>query len=344
MDVKLSVVIPCYKAEKYISRCLDSLLNQTIPDIEIVCVNDGSPDHTIDILEEYYQKYGSDRIIIVDKCNQGVWKARLDGVSQAKGDYIGFIDADDYVEPDYAEMMLKTAMKYDSDITICGFERTDMDTGIVYSREMNRPENSFEIEKSPEKLVSINGAVWNKIFRSEIIRNMQTIDNPPVVWEDIVFLLLIYLGSGRISYVGKSLIHYMVHQDSAISTINLEQTDAIYRAMREVRIKYKESSWSLLEAFDTIIFLHLGISLAFRISYDKTINLKEVLKSNKEVLDKQFPLWRNSKLLHFSYILKHGFENWKLWIGKMIYKFHAIIPFFTMYRFMINKLKLDIKW
>lgn len=343
-DIKLSVVIPCYKAEKYISRCLDSLLNQSISDVEIICVNDGSPDHTIDILEKYSRQYGHEKIVIVDKYNQGVWKARLDGAAKAKGKYIGFIDADDYVEPDYAELMTKTALKYDADITICGFERTDMCTGKVYSKEMCRTEGSFDVYQSPEKLVSINGAVWNKVFKAEVIKNMQMIDNPPVVWEDIVFLMLLYPEVKKISYAGKSLIHYMVHEDSAISTVKIEQANAIYRALKETRQCYKTSCPRLLEVLDTIVFLHLGISLVFRLSYDKSINFKDVLKRNTVILNRQFPCWRKTKYLKLSYILRHRLENWKLWIIKMVYKVHAIIPFLTLYRFMINKLKVDIKW
>ena len=84
-EVKLSIIVPCYKVEKYLPRCLDSLVNQTLKDIEIICINDGSPDNCINILKDYKNKYG-DKIVIIDKQNEGVWRGRKDGVKLAKGE------------------------------------------------------------------------------------------------------------------------------------------------------------------------------------------------------------------------------------------------------------------
>ncbi len=343
MNVKLSVIVPCYKAEKYISRCLDSLLKQTINEIEIICVNDGSPDHTIDILKRYQEKY-SDKIVVIDKYNEGVWKARLDGVTEAKGKYVGFIDADDYVKPNYAEIMLNTAMHYDADITICGFERIDMETATVFSREMCKKEEAFSPEDNLSKLISINGAVWNKIYKTDLIKNMKIIDNPPTVWEDIVFQLLLYPEVKKVAYTGECLIHYMVHQNSAISTVKIEQIEEVYCAMSEVRNIYEENAVNMLSLFDTIAFLHLGISLNFRLSCDKELDFRSVFRENNTILNQKFPFWKKSKYLRICYIAKGGFDNWKLWIMKLIYQMHGLSLFLAVYRFMINKLKIDIKW
>mgnify|MGYP001773834238 CR=1 FL=1 len=343
MNVELSVIVPCYKVEKYVARCLDSLLKQTINEIEIICVNDGSPDHTIDILKRYQEKY-SDKVRVIDKCNEGVWKARLEGVTEAKGKYVGFIDADDYVKPNYAEIMLDTAINYAADITICGFERMDMETGIVFSREMCKKENAFSPKNNPAKLISINGAVWNKIFKADLIKNMKTIANPPTIWEDIVFQLLLYSKVKKVAYAGECLIYYMVHQNSAINTVKLEQIEEIYCALTEVRDIYAENATDMLSLFDTIAFLHLGISLNFRLSCDKTLDLKSIFQKNNAILNQKFPLWKKSKYLRFSYMVKNGFANWKLWIMKLIYQMHGLRLFLSVYRFMINKLKIDIKW
>ena len=90
---KLSIIVPCYKVEKYLPRCLDTLVNQTLEDIEAICINDGSPDNCLKILKKYQKKYG-DKIVIIDKQNEGVWKGRHDGIKIAKGEYIG--DYDNY--------------------------------------------------------------------------------------------------------------------------------------------------------------------------------------------------------------------------------------------------------
>ena len=98
---KLSIIVPCYKVEAYLPRCLDSLMNQTLEDIEVICINDGSPDNCINILKDYQKKYGK-KLVIIDKKNEGVWRGRKDGVKKAHGEFIGFVDSDDYVALDYA--------------------------------------------------------------------------------------------------------------------------------------------------------------------------------------------------------------------------------------------------
>ena len=86
-EVKLSIIVPCYKVEKYLPRCLDSLLNQTLEEIEVICINDGSPDNCLKILKEYQKKYSS-KLVIIDKKNEGVWRGRKDGIKKAKGELI----------------------------------------------------------------------------------------------------------------------------------------------------------------------------------------------------------------------------------------------------------------
>ena len=93
---KLSIIVPCYKVEKYLPRCLDSLVNQTLEDIEVICINDGSPDNCLNILKDYQKKY-KDKIVIIDKKNEGVWRGRKDGIKKATGEFIGFVDSDDYL-------------------------------------------------------------------------------------------------------------------------------------------------------------------------------------------------------------------------------------------------------
>ena len=102
---KVSIIIPVYNSEKYISKCLDSVLNQTYKNIEILVINDGSKDNSIDILREYEKK--DDRIVVIDKENEGVAKTRNQGIKKATGDYIMFIDNDDFIDEDYVETYLK---------------------------------------------------------------------------------------------------------------------------------------------------------------------------------------------------------------------------------------------
>ena len=142
--IKLSIIVPVYKAERYLPCCLESLLAQTLPEIEIICVNDGSPDRCPAILKEYQEKAGGQRFVIIDKQNEGPWKARRDGIAAANGQYIGFLDADDYLKNDFAKKMYRAAKVSKADIVCCGFDRIDEETEKSYSREMTHfPYQSF---------------------------------------------------------------------------------------------------------------------------------------------------------------------------------------------------------
>ena len=116
---KVSVIIPVYNVEKYLRECLDSVVNQTLKDIEIICINDGSPDNSLAILEEYAKK--DSRIIVISQENSGVSTARNVGIDLAKGDYLYFIDADDYAEPDLLELSYQKALSTQCDIVNFGF-------------------------------------------------------------------------------------------------------------------------------------------------------------------------------------------------------------------------------
>ncbi|MBR3249134.1 MAG: glycosyltransferase [Clostridia bacterium] len=344
--IKVSIIVPVYKVEKYLNRSMDSLINQTLDGVEIICINDGSPDNCLNILKEYKEKYPDKNIVIIDKQNEGVWKGRFDGIEKAKGEYIGFTDSDDYIALDYAEKLYKAAKDSDADISVCGFDRMDVDTGHVYSTEMTQFEGKvIDMDKNPEDIISINTALWNKLYKAEVLKNMKNLENPPRVFDDMMFLLLAYLNTKKISFIKDSLYYYMVRQDSIMATIKKEQIQATQNAMLKIKEIYEndENGKKLIPVIDSMAFLHFGISLMFRISADKTSNFKEELRKNKEYLNTNFPSWRKSKYLNVSYCIKHKC-NTKVAIMKKIYVCGLFRPFMASYNFMINKLKIDIKW
>lgn len=344
MDKKISIIVPCYRVEKYLPRCLESLLAQTMKDIEIICINDGSPDRCLDILNEYKKKY-DDKIVVIDKKNEGIWKAREDGIKVASGKYIGFVDPDDYVSSEFVEKLYLAINNTQSDIAVCGFDRIDIDTGKRYSREMCKKNGAIiNLKKQPEKLLSINAALWNKLYRAELLKKMENLSNPPRILEDVMFLLLLCLKAVKITFVSDSLVYYSVRPNSAISTVKEEDINETYNAMKEVRKIYQDKGKTNLTIIDTMAFLHLGVSLMFRLSYDEKCDLKKAMMKNTNFLNNTFPKWRKSEYLTLKYMIKNGFDNLKLWIVFWFYKLHLFKAFLSVYRFMIDKLKIDIKW
>lgn len=342
--IKLSIIVPCYKVEKYLPRCLDSLVNQTLKDIEIICINDGSPDNCINILKNYKEKYGN-KIVIIDKENEGVWRGRKDGVKKAKGEFIGFVDSDDYVSLDYAEKLYNAAISKNADISVCGFDRIDLDTGKLYSREMCKPESKeIIVSKNPGDMLELNGAPWNKIYRAELLKKMHDMVNVPRVLDDMMFLQLIYINANKIVFIPDSLVFYMVRKDSIINTVKKDAIKPTYESMKEVRDLYYNERSELIDYIDSCAFLHLGVSLMYRMSEDKTLDFKSALKENKIFLNTNFPRWKKSKYIKLSYVITHKGANFKLWIVKIFYNLGLFRLFISVYKFMIKKFGVDIKW
>lgn len=342
--IKLSIIVPCYKVEKYLPRCLDSLVNQTLKDIEIICINDGSPDNCINILKNYKEKYGN-KIVIIDKENEGVWRGRKDGVKKAKGEFIGFVDSDDYVSLDYAEKLYNAAISKNADISVCGFDRIDLDTGKLYSREMCKPESKeIIVSKNPGDMLELNGAPWNKIYRAELLKKMHDMVNVPRVLDDMMFLQLIYINANKIVFIPDSLVFYMVRKDSIINTVKKDAIKPTYESMKEVRDLYYNERPELIDYIDSCAFLHLGVSLMYRMSEDKTLDFKSALKENKVFLNTNFPRWKKSKYIKLSYVITHKGANFKLWIVKIFYNLGLFRLFISVYKFMIKKFGVDIKW
>lgn len=344
--IKLSIIVPCYKVERYLPKCLASLVGQTLQDIEIICINDGSPDRCIDILHEWEARYPG-KIVIIDKSNEGVWRGRMDGIRVARGEYIGFLDSDDYAEPDFAEALYEAAKAEDADIAVGGFSRIDLDSGKVLSRELCLPRESFAIAKEPGRIVELNGAPWNKVFRASILKQMHDLTEPPPVLDDLVFHLLAYLeGRGTVTFVPESLVNYMVRQGSIITSVSQEQVDAVYRAFLEVRDWYEreQAPEELMEALDAAAFLHLGVSLNYRLSYSKDCDLVAAIKQSKTFLDEHFPTWRKSPYINGRYARLHGQSFKRLLISSRMYRMGLMSPFLGAYRTITDFIGFDMKW
>lgn len=343
-ETKVSIILPIYNSEKYIKETIESLINQTLKEIEIICINDGSKDSSLNIIKNYVKK--DLRIKLIDKKNEGVWKARIDGIKKATGKYITFVDSDDTVEKDFVEKLLENIEKNNSDISICGFKRIDEKTKKVISKEMKYPDDRIiDMKKSPEEVITINTSLWNKLYKTSILKQIENIDNPPRILEDMMFLALAYLNVEKISFVNEYLYNYMIREDSSMNTLNMEEIVTIQEAMIQVKKKYisSKSENYRMEILASMAFLHFGISLMLKASNNKKEFKKEYIK-NIKFLDDNFPEWRTTKYIKLLYSFKHRGINLKLAILKKVYVLHMFRLFVSFYKFITRTLKIDIKW
>ena len=340
----LSIIVPCYKVEKYLPRCLDSLLTQTLQDIEVICINDGSPDDCLAILREYESK-DPDKMIVIDKENEGVWRGRFDAIAIARGSYIGFVDSDDYVEPDFCQKLYECALNNDADIAVCGFNRVDAETGKILNTEMTEPRPPIEVALEPERLLELNGAPWNKIFRAPLLKDLHDFEEPPKIFDDMIMHLLTYPRVDRVAFTPHALVNYIIRDDSIMTTIDKTKVDSAYDAMLEVKDVYAQEASSDLRYFlDAAAFLHLGVSLMFRVSYDRSADLSQTLKENYSYLQRNFPTWTSNNIISKEHARRAKGVLAKAYLARGIYRSGIMKPALSGYRFMISHFNKDIKW
>lgn len=343
-QIKLSIVAAVYNLEKYLPRCLEALVNQTLQDIEILCVDDGSTDSAPQIIEKYAKMY-PDKIKTFHKENGGEFTTRNYGLQRAKGEYVTFVDTDDYVEANWAEKLYTVAKENDADIAVCGFERIDLKTNKVVATNMTNFGNTVKlINPKDDFILFINPAPWNKIYKREKIKDLEFL--PFRGFNDTMFLASCYTKMKKIAFVPDVLYHYYLRYDSQIHTVNRQDVDNLKKYLLEVKQLYIKSGKydEMKYLLDTFAFLHLGTSVMYRVSYDKTVDIKQMLKETIKYLDDNFENWRKSPFLKLGYSLKNGFKHIALWGVSLLYKLGIPIIYIKVYRFLVDKLKIDIKF
>lgn len=343
-NVKLSIVVAVYNLEKYLPRCLDALVNQTLQEIEILCVDDGSTDSAPQIIEEYKSKY-PEKIKTFHKENGGEFTTRNYGLERAIGEYVTFVDTDDYVEKNWAEKLYIAAKENDADLAVCGFERIDLETNKVVATNMTNFGNTVKnIVPNDDYLLFINPAPWNKVYKREKIKDLRFL--PFRGFNDTMFLASCYTKMNKIAFVPDVLYHYYLRYDSQIHTVNKQDVENLKKYLLEVKKLYIETNKyeEMKYILDTFAFLHLGTSVMYRVSYDEEVNMKEMLKNTIKYLDENFENWRKSPFLKLSYSLKKGFKHIAFYGVSKFYKFGIPIVYIKVYRFLVDKLKIDIKF
>lgn len=211
---KLSIIVPVYNVEKYLPKCLESLIKQTLKDIEIICVNDGSMDNSLAILKEFASK--DSRIRIIDNQHQGVAKTRNTGIEQSTGEYIGFVDSDDYIDIDFFEKLYNSATKSNSDIAIASILK-HKNFFNIYNAKYTKEETAITIQdkiKLCEDKKHFFFYAWNKIYHSGFIKENNIKFSEGQIYEDVMFAIKALYYSNKIISVYGTKYHYIEHENS----------------------------------------------------------------------------------------------------------------------------------
>ena len=241
----ISVIVPVYNVEEYLPRCLESILGQTYRDLQVILVDDGSTDGSSRLCAEFAER--DPRIECIRTSNSGVSAARNRGLEAAKGRWIGFVDADDYIEAGFYETLVTHLTHSDKQIVCCGVRAEDTEGNRIERFKGRRfPAGEQDFDRDDALLRYLNPdtrilywAVWNKLYSAELLKGI-AFENEKVIAEDFDFTLRCFLRSNGLRYIPDELYHYLVRPGSAItgSRFSKNSFDGMFfmdRAVREIQ-------------------------------------------------------------------------------------------------------------
>lgn len=312
--MKISIVVPVFNGEKYINKCLDSLINQTLKDIEIIVVDDGSTDKTKDII----LGYNDSRIKYHYQENSGQSVARNNGQKLAKGDYVAFLDSDDYVTLDAYELLYSYALKTDSDITICSYYTVYSDHKERYAGDIYQ--ESLKITN--KEYLTFTPSPWNKLYKRSFLIESGFQFKEGIIYEDFCSIPLLILNNPRISYLDKSLIYYIQSENSTTrNTVYKKKYEDIFPAVKHLIYNLKNKGYD--EELEYLLINHF--------LYQASLNFYRF--SKYELID------RISDFMHEYY---KNFKNNK-YLKQMNFKQRILTYLFYYKKYNIIKLCQRIK-
>lgn len=228
-EILISIIIPVYNTEKFLERCLESIVRQTLKEFEILLINDGSTDRSLEICYRFRQNY-PDIIRVFDNKNQGSSVSRNQGINEAKGKYIQFIDSDDWVEETMLEEMFRKIEKDNSDIVISGYIKED--------RILNSNFEMIPITSKNDKYFWLSDKasipyIWNKLYKKDRIIDLKLkFENELHLSEDLLFNIQYMLMSQKVSVLQKAFYHYVIHGKNTV--LNLEKRKDIFKVFKKI--------------------------------------------------------------------------------------------------------------
>lgn len=317
----VSIVVPIYNVEIYLTKCIDSIINQTYQNLEIILVNDGSTDKCFDICEEY--KDTDERIKVINKENGGLSEARNYGIDIAKGEWITFVDSDDYVHPEMIESMVSLAKSKNGDIIICGHFKVFEDNLQEIRNDGNI--TSYDGQEALGKILEdreINSFAWDKIYKRNLFENLRYPKGR--IFEDTAFTYKLFEKAHKVVSINKAYYYYVMRETSLSNTKNIKRSYHNFLAFYE-RFLFAKDNFKELKVLCAEKALHHGmnlINLLAQANYENDLNIKDDLYHKMRIIKNEI---NTSSLVQdkLKIQLNLYFLNSKMYSS--IYKFFHII-------------------
>lgn len=311
--VKVQIIVPLYNMEGYISKTLDSLINQTFKEIEILCINDGSTDSSLEIIQHYSSK--DKRVKVFTKNNGGIADARNFGLAQVTAPYFAFVDSDDTVEPDFIEHMYQKAIETDAEVVTCDFWWS------YPNKEVLQKDGPYATKK--EILISMFATLWNKLYKTEWVKSLDIQFPTGYRYEDASFLYKMVPYLNKWSNVDKPFIHYLQREGSITHNHNEKVKDMIFVFEDLLKFYHQRDLYVQYEKELEYLFIRFFLGNSFL----RTCQIKdkadriETLDLSFQILTDNFPDWKVNP-----YLKGPGLKNkyFRL-INKKIYRVIAFV-------------------
>lgn len=312
--VKVSIIIPVFNSEKFITQCMESVLNQTMEDIEIIVVNDGSTDRSFEILTKLEEEF--DHMILLNQENRGQAKARNRAIEHATGDYLAFVDSDDFIEPNMVEQMYSGAIQNEVDIVICNWNRVDVTGRVIENKDHSEYDQKIMTREEIVRLFLchdhelVEGFSFNKLIKRSILIENQ-ITYPNMAYEDIPMIFSILTKINTCLYLNQILYHYVQHQDSITHTKSIRNIEHFTIAIKRVKeILIQEQ---LYESFEDEYDYYCSKKLLSQ--YSSSVH---VIKNSKDLIHVFESLLKPISLKKIYYF--HPYRDMRLSIKLFLYK------------------------
>ena len=283
---KISVIVPVYNVEKYLDKCLTSLIKQTYKNFEIIVINDGSIDNSLAICNKYANKY--DNVKVYDYKNAGVAHARNVGIKKATGDYLLFVDSDDYIDEKLLENLNEFLKKNDCDIVCFDMYKVVNNVNTYYHTS-----NSLVKDNIKRYIIGDSGPC-NKLIKKKLFNNLKFMEK--IYYEDLATMPILVLYTNKIEFLEEPLYYYVQRDNSIMHQKKFsEKLLDIFTSLDNV---YEVYDGNYKDEIEYLYITHLLRSASMRfLEYDDT---KEYLKEINDIIRTRFPNWKKNKYLKLS--------------------------------------------
>ena len=310
----ISIIVPIYNAEKYLNKCIESLINQTKKELEFILINDGSTDNSEEIIKSYKDK----RIKYFKNENQGIGKTRNFGIEKATGKYIMFVDSDDYIDKNMAKLVFDKAFSNSLDMVVCDYYKVINNENIEEKLPSFKPTT---LKNSPDLLCGINLSPWNKIYKTSLIKdnNIKFVEN--LKYEDAPFVIEALDKANKVGKVNKCLNYYVIHGNSE-TTVRDKRVFDILKIIDKIRKYFKDKDY-IKESLDKLtVRIITNYTIQQRVQKDKKIGMQFIEESFK-YLKREVPDYKNNKYYQNRSLLKRTIEKSKI-LTKIYCKLYKI--------------------